>query len=56
MGQKVVSGKVRVSDFNATIADAVGLNLKHVVMAPDGRPFTVGDKGRPLTQLFKKPS
>lgn len=54
LGKKVVSGKVRVSDFNATIANAVGLNLKHVVMNSDGRPFTVGDKGKPLTQLFKK--
>jgi hypothetical protein len=43
---------VTVEDFNATIAFAAGLPLDEVVHSPAGRPFTIADKGRPLTALF----
>jgi hypothetical protein len=51
-GAQVVSGRVLVPDFNATIGYALGLPLDKVVISPQGRPFTVADKGRPLTNLF----
>lgn len=51
-GDAVGSGHVGVPDFNATIAYALGLPLKQVITAPNGRPFTIADKGEPLVGLF----
>ena len=51
-GEEVVEGRTTVPDFNATIAMALGLPLDQVVHSPTRRPFTVADKGRPLTELF----
>ena len=51
-GHEVVADMVTPPDFNATIAQALGMPLTQVVTAPAGRPFTVADKGKPLTQLF----
>jgi uncharacterized protein (DUF1501 family) len=51
-GMTIVEGRTTVQDFNATIAHAVGLPLDHVEHAASGRPFTVADKGRPVTALF----
>jgi len=51
-GEEVVENKVSVPDFNATIAYALGLPLDHIVHSPSGRPFTVADKGKPITALF----
>lgn len=51
-GREVVENKVTVPDFNATIAYALGLPLEHRVISPSGRPFTVADKGKPVTALF----
>ena len=39
-------------DFNATIAEALGIDLHKVEYSPSGRPFTIADKGRPLADLF----
>ena len=51
-GHEVVEDKVLVPDFNATIAYALGLPLDQVIFSPSKRPFTVADKGQPITQLF----
>ena len=51
-GERVVDKKVKVEDFNATIAYAMGLPLDHVETSPEGRPFKIADKGKPLTNLF----
>jgi uncharacterized protein (DUF1501 family) len=51
-GQEVIEKELKVADFNATIAHALGLPLEHVVTSPSGRPFTVASKGRPATELF----
>jgi uncharacterized protein (DUF1501 family) len=51
-GAQPVEGKVDPPDINATIAYALGLPLNQVVYSPSKRPFTVADKGQPLTQLF----
>jgi hypothetical protein len=51
-GADVVEGKLQITDFNATIAYGLGMPLEQVVMSPSGRPFTVADKGRPVTSLF----
>lgn len=51
-GHEVVENKVSPPDFNATIAYALGLPLDQVLFSPSKRPFTIADKGQPLTQLF----
>ena len=43
---------VRVADFNATIAHAVGLPLDEEIVSPSGRPFKVANTGDPLLKLF----
>ena len=44
--------KVGPPDLNATIGYALGLPLDQVIFSPSKRPFTVADKGKPLTHLF----
>ena len=51
-GSEVTENKVSVPDFNATIAYALGLPLDTVIYSPSKRPFTVADKGQPLTAIF----
>jgi hypothetical protein len=51
-GKEVVEGKVQVPDFNATIAQALGLPLDHVILSPSKRPFTVAHKGRPIMDIL----
>jgi hypothetical protein len=51
-GREVVENKVEVPDVNATIAYALGLPLDQIVFSPSKRPFTIADKGQPLTNLF----
>ncbi|MEM0969282.1 MAG: DUF1501 domain-containing protein [Verrucomicrobiota bacterium] len=51
-GGSVTENRVTIPDFNATIAYALGLPLDHVLYSPSRRPFTVVDKGSPLTRLF----
>jgi hypothetical protein len=51
-GHEVAENKVSVPDFNATIAYALGLPLDAVLFSPSKRPFTIADKGQPLTGLF----
>jgi len=51
-GREVVENKVEIPDFNATIAYALGLPLDEIIYSPTRRPFTLSDKGQPLTQLI----
>jgi hypothetical protein len=51
-GTEVAEGKLEIPDLNATIAYGLGLPLDRVVTSPDGRPFTVARKGKPVTSLF----
>lgn len=51
-GDKAADKPVTIPDFNATIGYALGLPLDQVLYSPTKRPFTVADKGKPLTQLF----
>ncbi len=51
-GRQVVENRVSVPDFNATIGYALDLPLDKEVYSPSRRPFTVGDKGRPVIRLF----
>lgn len=51
-GEEIVENPVTIEDFNATIAYALGLPLDHLLYSPSGRPFTVANKGQPVTRLF----
>jgi len=51
-GREVADKQVTVQDFIATIGAAMGLPISEVVMSPSGRPFTVGDKGKAVTDIF----
>jgi uncharacterized protein (DUF1501 family) len=51
-GREVVEDRVEIPDFNATIAYALGLPLDEIVYSPTRRPFTLADKGQPLTKLL----
>ncbi|MCM8532291.1 MAG: DUF1501 domain-containing protein [Lentisphaeraceae bacterium] len=51
-GMNVIGNKVKVQDFNATIAHGLGLPLAHKLTSPTGRPFTIADRGKPITSLF----
>jgi hypothetical protein len=51
-GREVVEDKMRIQDFNASIAYALGLPLDHVMYSPSKRPFTIADKGQPIPALF----
>ena len=51
-GAGITEKAVNIPDLNATIGYALGLPLDQVLYSPQKRPFTVADKGKPLTELF----
>ena len=51
-GGKVIENVTSPQDLNATIAHALGLSTDQVIISPSGRPFTVADKGKPVTSVF----
>lgn len=51
-GRRVADRQVSPQDFQATIGHAMGLPVDEVVMSPSNRPFTVGDKGVPVVDIF----
>ncbi len=51
-GYAVASDKVNIQDFVATMGYGLGLDTEKTIYSPSGRPFTIGDKGKPITKLF----
>ncbi|CAN5857479.1 DUF1501 domain-containing protein [soil metagenome] len=51
-GREVAENKVEIPDVNATIAYALGLPLDQIIYSPSKRPFTLADKGQPITEIF----
>ncbi len=51
-GSRVKSNAVEIADLNATIAHSLGFDLKEQIEAPNRRPFTVADKGKPVMDVF----
>jgi uncharacterized protein (DUF1501 family) len=51
-GRRVTDKQVTPQDFQATIGHAMGLPVDEVVMSPSNRPFTVGDKGQVVFDIF----
>jgi len=52
IGERVAEKPVTMQDCNATIAQAMGIDLAHIEHSPSGRPFTVADKGKPVMEVF----
>ena len=51
-GNKVKDNMVTVQDFNATIAHALGIQHHNLIYSETRRPFTISDKGKPITSVF----
>jgi len=51
-GENVAENPVKIPDFNATIAHALGLPIDHILFSPSKRPFTVAHKGKPVLPLL----
>jgi hypothetical protein len=51
-GGEVEGDPVLLPDFNATIAYALGLPIQEAVISPSLRPFTIANKGVPVTEIF----
>ena len=51
-GMAVADKQVSVQDFLSTIGWSLGLPVDEVVMSPSNRPFTVGDKGQVIPDVF----
>ncbi len=51
-GGRVESDPVTVGDLHATVATACGLPIEETVTSPSGRPFTIGNKGKPVNGVF----
>lgn len=50
--ENVIENPVKIPDFNATVAYAMGMPLDHVIFSPSKRPFTVAHKGKPVLDLL----
>jgi hypothetical protein len=51
-GMAVADKQTSPQDFLSTIGWSLGLPVDEVVMSPSNRPFTVGDKGKAVIDLF----
>ncbi len=51
-GHAVADKQVSAQDFLSTVGWSLGLPVDEVVMSPSNRPFTVGDKGKPVLDVF----
>ena len=51
-GGHVERDPVTVGDLHATVAHACGLPVETPAISASGRPFTIGNKGKPVVSLF----
>lgn len=51
-GSHPADKQVTIQDFHSTVGHAMGLDVNEVVMSPSNRPFTVGDKGHVIAEVF----
>lgn len=52
-GTSVEDKQTSVQDFNATIASVIGIDTDQKIISPEGRPFSVADKGKPIGDILK---
>jgi len=51
-GYAVAEGLVTVQDFLTTVGWSLGLPVDEEVLSPSKRPFTVGENGKPVMDVF----
>ena len=51
-GTEVADKQISIQDFNATVAAAIGITPEQKLVSPEGRPFTLADKGKVITELL----
>ena len=51
-GHEVMENKVEIPDLHTTIATAMGMPAKEIVMSESKRPFNVGYKGKVISELI----
>lgn len=51
-GGKVADKPVTVGELHATIGWSIGITPEMPILAPNGRPFTIGDKSQPVLEVF----
>lgn len=51
-GGRVKSDPVTVGELHASVAHACGIHVEEIAMSPSGRPFTIGNKAKPVSGLF----
>ncbi len=51
-GNSPADKQVTIQDFHSTVGHAMGLDVNEIVMSPSNRPFTVGDKGQAIAEVF----
>jgi hypothetical protein len=51
--KEILKDPVDITDFNATIAWAMGIKPETEVMSSSGRPFTLANKGKAQTSMFR---
>ncbi|CAN5225227.1 hypothetical protein BH23VER1_BH23VER1_04920 [soil metagenome] len=51
-GAEVEENPLDVTDFNATIGYGLGIDVGETVHSPTRRPFTFGNKGMPVTEVW----
>jgi hypothetical protein len=51
-GYEPASDGLTVGDLHATIGHALGLPLAKEIISPSGRPFTIGNHGKPALAVF----
>jgi uncharacterized protein (DUF1501 family) len=52
LGRTVENDPVTCADFNSTIAYALGIDPEKEITSPDDRPFTMGNGGEAVLDLF----
>lgn len=52
LGAEPADKDMTVGSFHATIGWAAGMPLEKAVIAPSGRPFSIGNKGQPALEVF----
>ena len=51
-GHEVMENKIEIPDLHTTIAMAMGMPAKEIVMSESKRPFNVGYKGKIISELI----
>ncbi len=51
-GSEVADKMVTIPNFHSTVGHLMGMNVDQVVVSSSGRPFTVGDKGKIVTDVL----